>query len=108
MATLETELAELERIRKTIHDVPRAAKQSPRPPGPSASDDAELFPRDAPSIDDALSEMKRRAGGAAAAPKAAAPKAAAPGRRPAAKGSSVEDELAALKRKMQSAPPKKK
>ena len=107
LATLETELAELERVRSTINDVPRSAKQPPRPSA-TAVDDGEPFARDVPTIDDALNEMKRRAGGGNSGRAAAPPKSPPSGQRASAKPSSVEDELAALKRKMQSAPPKKK
>jgi len=108
LAALEAELAELERVRKTIHDLP--PRSSPRPPSGAAafSDDDDYVPRaaPAPSLDDALSDLKKRAGtpGAGASTKSAPPKAQRSGKAP----STVDDELAALKRKMQSAPPKKK
>ena len=119
LATLETELAELERVRKTLHDLPRS---SARPASVSASSSASSAeaPRrtPAPSIDDALAALKRNAGasgstagtttgsrtGPASGP--AAPK--APAGSPRKPASNVDDELAALKRKMQSAQPKKK
>lgn len=122
LATLETELAELERVYATIQDLPPssgASRSSSHASSRSASGLDDLgdasFPREAPapaqpSIDDALSEMKRRAGtpgATAGAPKQSAPKSGAQGQKKAG-GGNVDDELAALKRKMQSAPPKKK
>ena len=109
LATLETELAELEREYPTIQDIPAAAGPRPRPSS-TRSDDMDFDPsppRRAPSIDDALNEMKKRAGKpgtASSAPKQSAPRSGQGARRPAG----VDDELAALKRKMASAPPKKK
>lgn len=110
LATLETELQELERVRRTVADTPRP------PPRASAGTNAGTPPRaSAPrpaSIDDALDDLKRRAGssntGSAGASK---PPGAKPGAKPGASrppASTVDDELAALKRKMASAPPKKK
>lgn len=121
LATLETELRELEKTQATLN----------RPPPPRASagagrggmDDLDFDdldggasappPRARPtSVEDALAEMKRRAGGgagpapaSAASPRPAASAGAAPRGKPVG---TVEDELAALKRKMASAPPKKK
>ena len=119
LATLEAELAELERVARTVADAPR-----PRPAGGATTDRpraaSEAPPRRAPppSIDDALDDLKRRAGtaGAPGPAKPAGPSAAqgAPSAAPgtpgkgARGGGTVEDELAALKKKMASAPPKKK
>jgi hypothetical protein len=93
LAALENELAELERVRKTVGDAPR-----PRP---------RAAPPKEPTVDDALNDLKRRASSpgsnnttnnnASGKP----PKASKP-------PSTVDDELAALKRKMSSPPPKKK
>jgi len=78
LATLESELAELERVHKTVESQPKA------PPPPKAPP--------APTLDDALDEMKKRAGGNVKPPSSkSAPK------KPA---STVDDELEALKRKM--------
>ena len=61
-----------------------------------------------PSVDDALDELKRRAAsgqGPGTKPKPGAkPSSQSSGRKPG----TVDDELAALKRKMAAAPPKKK
>lgn len=112
LATLESELAELERVRKTVSDAPPRARPSARPGGSSSTDDlGDLGDLGAaappPSIDDALDALKRRAGGAP--PPGTRPR---PGGKPGTSGkkpaSTVDDELAALKRKMQGAPPKKK
>jgi hypothetical protein len=114
LATLESELADLERVRKTVSDAPPRASSSARPSA-SSDDLGDLgdlgdLPRSAPapSLDDALNDLKRRAAtGPAPSPGAAKPK---PGAKPASgRGpSTVDDELAALKKKMQNAPPKKK
>jgi hypothetical protein len=113
LATLERELAELERVR-------RAAAEAPRPPPRAATASssssssglgAEDFapPPRARSIDDALNDLKKRAGAAPSSPTGRGKPASAP---PSSSSSSgprdVDDELAALKRKMASAPPKKK
>jgi hypothetical protein len=111
LATLETELAELERVRRTVGSAPRPPPRAASSAGAGtgtgtgASDDFAPPPRPA-SLDDALNELKKRAG--------APPSGAAPRPKPASSSSSssapgtVDDELAALKRKMASAPPKKK
>ena len=114
LATLETELAELERVAKQF-------ESAPRPPRPDRGERAERgatsdepAPRGKPaaSIDDALNDLKRRAGSpgaSSAAPKQAAPKSSGQsGATKAKSGGNVDDELAALKKKMASAPPKKK
>ncbi len=110
LATLEQELAELERVARTIQDAPRTTSSTS---STSWSDGPTERPRPrtpAPSIDDALSDLKRRAAGGAsgsAAPKqsAASSKSQSTRRPPPV---TVEDELAALKKKMAGAPPKKK
>ncbi len=117
LATLETELAELERVYATIQDIPPAAN-NPRPRASSSVDDMDFDPgpsrREAPqpSIDAALDEMKRRAGKPGATSTSGAPKQSTSrsGSQGAKKpgGGNVDDELAALKKKMASAPPKKK
>jgi len=93
LATLETELAELERVRRTVADAPKPPPRAAAPPPPT--------------LDDALSDLKKRAG--------APPGGSAPRPKPASSSSSgasvagtLDDELAALKRKMAAAPPKKK
>ncbi|HEY4243089.1 MAG TPA: hypothetical protein VGM88_24925 [Kofleriaceae bacterium] len=99
MATLETELRDLEKSAAQAQSVPRV-DAAPRAEAPR--------PRAAPkpSLDDALNELKKQAGGAPPRTTAARPPpASGTARRPAA---NVDDELAALKRKMASAPPKKK
>jgi len=102
LATLEQELAELERVAKTIQDAPRS----------SAADAPPQRPRTPPpSLDDALDDLKRRAGGpgGAAAPKQSAPASGSKSTRTGKpQASSVDDELAALKKKMAGAPAKKK
>ncbi|MFN0250315.1 MAG: hypothetical protein ACKV2T_25780 [Kofleriaceae bacterium] len=116
LATIETELTELERVYATIQDIPSSAtsgrSQSRASSSSMGSDDMDGDPgpsRPEPSIDDALNEMKKRAG-KPGAPPAGAPKQSAPrsGPQAAKKPAGVDDELAALKKKMASAPPKKK
>lgn len=113
LATLESELRELEKVSKIAAEAPKV------PPRPTVEDlhaDADYSaPAAAPryqSVDDALAAMKRQAGpgtapapGPAPKPAAAAPKASGPAPK---RAGTVEDELAALKRKMQAAPPLKK
>jgi hypothetical protein len=109
LATLEAELKDLEATLKNLGDVPRASSStssrgatgtaggSPRPSAPPRS-----------SIDDELEKLKR--GGGGAAPKASAPK-GNPGRTGGSGGTkptTVDDELAALKKKMQNPPAPKK
>jgi len=113
LATLEQELAELERVAKTIQDAPRSSSSSSS--GSAGRDDVPPErPRSrppAPSIDDALDDLKRRAGspGGSAAPKQSASKSGSQSTRTAKPpAGTVDDELAALKKKMAGAPPKKK
>ncbi len=108
LATLETELRELERVQKTLADLPRPSTAK----GPSfASGIDEDFPPVRPptiNIDDALADLKRKAGPAstqAPRPQTPPPPAAAASKPKRAPGT-VDDELAALKQKM-SAPKKK-
>jgi hypothetical protein len=112
LATLEKELSELERVYATIQDIPSSATSGRSQSRSSASDDMDFDPgpsRPEPSIDDALNEMKKRAGKPGAPPPAGAPKQAPrSGPQGAKKPAGVDDELAALKKKMASAPPKKK
>jgi len=110
LATLETELAELERVRKTIADAPRPP---PRAQGAGSSDEAPPRATRPASIDDALSDLKKRAGGppsSSSSSSSSSQAQAKPGPKPGSSGSggTVDDELAALKRKMAGAPPKKK
>ncbi|MBL0213388.1 MAG: hypothetical protein IPQ07_05870 [Myxococcales bacterium] len=116
LATLESELAELERVAKQVESTPRAERpRAERPRSTSSSDlgDDPPPPRraPAPSLDDALDDLKRRAGSGPApssgAPRQAAPKSSGTTGKNKAPGT-VDDELAALKKKMASAPPKKK
>lgn len=111
LATLESEIKELERAIAQIADLPKPPPASARP----RSDSAPPPPRGKPaSIDDELAKLKRNAGAptTSAPPKPGAkPSASSSSPSPAPKKSSgnVDDELAALKKKMQSAPgPKKK
>ena len=109
LATLETELAELERVRKTVHDAPRPP---PRPPAGASTRAADPFevPRAArrPSIDEALEEMKRRAAsGGAPPPRSGSSGSSGPASSASKPRSSVDDDLAALKRKMAAQPKKK-
>lgn len=109
LATLEAELKELERTIDKLGDLPRASPPPPRSEG--------ARPRQAPptaSLDDELDRIKRNVGVGASGSAGAAPK---PGSgtkpKPPPKSSSdpkanVDDELAALKKKMSQAPPKKK
>jgi hypothetical protein len=96
LATLDTELKELERASKAAAAAERTTSSAtagiPRPSsGP------------APTLDDALDALKRRAASAPAAPR---PSAKPSAKKPAP--TTVDDELAALKQKMASAPPRKK
>jgi Monogalactosyldiacylglycerol (MGDG) synthase len=119
LATLEAELAELERVRRTVAAAPRPPPRAASAGGAGSSAgaagagvaDASPPPRRV-SIDDALSDLKKRAGTQPSA--SASASASTPRPKPASSGASssgsanVDDELAALKRKMAAAPPKKK
>ncbi len=112
LATLETELAELERVSKTIADAARTPASSSTASGAHGESARTSAP---PTIDDALNDLKRRAGGpGAASPAPGAPRQSAPksgsqaSRTGKTGGGNVDDELAALKKKMAAAPPKKK
>ncbi len=124
LATLETELRELDRVSKLVADAPPKPKVSaPRAHGWTDEDIEAVTSAPAPpSIDEELAAMRRRAGaGGPASGSTATPRPASAGSAPKATSSAkasagtrsttVEDELAALKRKMQNAPtppPKKK
>ncbi len=110
LATLESEIKELERAIAQVGDLPKPPPASARP----RSDSAPPPPRHKPaSIDDELAKLKRNAGAPAsssAPPKPGAKSASTSAPPPPRKSSgNVDDELAALKKKMQSGPgPKKK
>ncbi|MEP6865809.1 MAG: hypothetical protein ABJE66_34635 [Deltaproteobacteria bacterium] len=115
LASLESELKELERAIEKVKDMPppRAASSAPRtspsesPPPPSGR---------RVSIDDQLEALKRATGGAkpgGAGPQKSStpnPNSSPPpqSEKKQRRGDNVDDELAALKKKMQNAPPKKK
>jgi ABC-type transporter Mla subunit MlaD len=101
LATLESELKDLERAIEKIGDLPP-------PPAAGAAPRASSGPRaPAPaSIDDQLEQLKRSTGGAP--PKTAPKQPSGRTAKPDAKGAGVDDELAALKKKMSQQPPKKK
>jgi hypothetical protein len=111
LATLESEIKELERAIKQVGDLPKPPPASARP----ERGDAPPPPRGKPaSIDDELAKLKKNAGapttGGSPPPKSA-PKpsgGSSPNPGPSKKPGNVDDELAALKKKMQQAPPKKK
>lgn len=113
LATLESELKELERAIKQVGDIPKA---SAPPPRSTSSSDAPPPPRGKPaSIDDELAKMKKNAGnpppkstGSAPKPSGSSSSGPAPSPSPKKSSGNVDDELAALKKKMQNAPPKKK
>ena len=101
LATLETELAELERVSKTVQDLPRssgATTSASNAPPPREK----VPPR--PSVDDALNDLKRKAGTSSTA---SAPPKSTTSRAPKQAAATVDDELAALKKKMQNQPKKK-
>jgi hypothetical protein len=119
LATLDAELKELERTSKAAAEAARttASATAARPPSGSAG----ARSSSSGSLDDALNDLKRRAAAAPGAQGAASGSAGSAGsagpagsrpsgragpRKPAA--TTVEDDLAALKQKMASAPPKKK
>ncbi len=105
LATLETELAELERVRRAAADAPRPP---PRGGGGGGSTDEDL-PRASrrPSIDDALSDLKKRAGAPSGSSSSSSKPRPAGGSDASKAAGTVDDELAALKRKMASQPKKK-
>jgi hypothetical protein len=103
LATLDAELKELERASKAAAAAERTTASAsagiPRPSSGSSSSSGSS----APTLDDALDALKRRAASAPGDPR---PSAKPSARKPAP--TTVDDELAALKQKMASAPPKKK
>lgn len=112
LATLESELKELERAIKQVGDLP---KPPPAASAPRSRSDSRPPPRKPASIDDELEKLKRSAGSSAGAakpggkPGSSTSQSAAPSSPPPKKSSGgVDDELAALKKKMQQGPPKKK
>jgi hypothetical protein len=118
LATLESELKELERSIKTLGDVPRSSTTSSSTRSSSSSSAsgaprAEAPPRPSSpprsTIDDELARLKKQGGSASAAPKQSAPRSTGQtGRTAQPKSAGVDDELAALKKKMAQQPPKKK
>ena len=95
LATLDAELKSLERSLAQIKDVPRSTANA------AAAEPARARPASPASIDDELAKLKRSSGGAASA---APPKAAASSKPRGARGDvDVDDELAALKKKMEQA-----
>jgi hypothetical protein len=113
LATLDGELKDLEATIRTLGDIPRStassASSARAQTGSLPRDDAPP-PRPRPtSIDDELARLKRQgagAGGARPASTARPPSGTSGSRRPAA-DKTVDDELEALKKKMQGAPKKK-
>jgi len=108
LATLESELKDLERTIKDLGDVPRASTTSSSAGSSTFTDSpprASAPPRS--SIDDELARLKRQ-GTSGTAPRTSAPRGNT-GRTQTGgpKATTLEDELAALKRKMQNAPKKK-
>ena len=104
LATLDSELRELERASKAAAEAARTARP---PPSPSSSGNARgSAGSGGPSLDDALDALKRRAGERpASSPGARATARPAPSKPPS---TTLDDDLAALKKKMASAPTKKK
>ncbi|HZJ65123.1 MAG TPA: hypothetical protein VFD36_16545, partial [Kofleriaceae bacterium] len=103
LATLDSELKELERASQAAAEAARTA------PSASASGARTSSNTNSNPLDDALSDLKRRAGsdGARSSPSSnPGPGPRAGARRPPA--TNVDDDLAELKRKMAAAPPKKK
>ncbi|HEY1557157.1 MAG TPA: hypothetical protein VGF94_20115 [Kofleriaceae bacterium] len=101
LATLESELKELERAIAQLGDLP------PRPP-PAAEPPPRGARAAAPrSVDDELERLKR-GGGGGGPPPSSAPPPKGKAKAQAQDAKTVDDELAALKKKMQQAPPKKK
>lgn len=117
LATLEAELKDLERTLRDVGDVPKTSSAPPRASASAGNAGPKYSAPPRSSIDDELERLKRAGGaGAGAAPKSSAPRGnsggtkASGGSKPSggAKPTTVDDELAALKKKMQNAPPKKK
>jgi hypothetical protein len=109
LATLESELKDLERSIKALGDIPRtssAGTSSSSSGGGSAR--AEAPPRRASSIDDELARLKRQGGGGPTPKPSSSTGSPNPGAGKKPPADNVDDELAALKKKMQGAPPKKK
>lgn len=117
LATLDQELAELERVQQSIKDQPRprstasssrsATRESSEPAREPSSSSAGRA-RAQPSVDDALADLKRRAGSGAPPPRQGATRASrSSGRSNKPPATTVDDELAALKRKMTSGSKKK-
>lgn len=98
MSTLQQELKELDRV--------AAAAPKPRPAASSgggsssSSSSSGGRPRQAASVDDLLADLKSRAGSAAPSSGSRPASASSGASRPRPKDSSLDDELAALKRKM--------
>lgn len=102
MSTLQQELKELDRV--------AAAAPRPRPAAPgggsasssggSTSSSGGGRPRQAASVDDLLADLKSKAGSAAPSSSSRPSSASSGASRPKPKDSSLDDELAALKRKM--------
>jgi hypothetical protein len=110
LATLESEIKDLERMIKELGDVPRASSTTSRGASGSSTD-APPRPQAPPrsSLDDELARLKRQGATGGAVPKASAPRGNTGGTKTSGpKATTVDDELAALKKKMQNAPPKKK
>ncbi|MDB4952765.1 MAG: hypothetical protein JWO36_334 [Myxococcales bacterium] len=117
LATLETELKDLERTIKQVADAPRPQNPKPRTESAGAGTDDRPPPRSRPtSLDDELAQLKRNAGQPGAA-KPQGAKAGAPSSSQSGQGSgktsrreekTVDAELEALKKKMSQSPAKKK
>ncbi len=110
LATLESELKDLERTLKDLGDVPRASAGARTQSTAEAPPRASAPPRS--SIDDELERLKRQGG---AAPRQGGSGSRSGGTKQSASksgrtstGKTLDDELAALKKKMQSGGAKKK
>lgn len=117
LATLESELKELERAIKQVGDLPKPPPAASAGAGPRGRSDSRPPPSRKPaSVDDELERLKRSAGAPPGSAKpgskppgptgSAAPSSSPPKKSRDARG--VDDELAALKKKMQDNQPKKK
>jgi hypothetical protein len=112
LAAIESELSELDKAAAAMPTSPPPRAKASSTSGPSRGDD---MPRraPAPSVDDALDALKRRAG-TPGAPSAGKPSSSSSSSSTSSQTSkkkpvaNVDDELEALKKKMASAPPKKK